>query len=64
VFAHNGAGHLLGGPLWLDIPAPWEDADQAFAGDRDEAPARLAKHRGARESGFDPGARLLLHTGP
>jgi len=21
VFAHNGAGHLLGGPLWLDVPA-------------------------------------------
>src|SRR4029077_12934763 len=33
VFAHNGAGHLLGGPLWLDTPAPWEDADQAFAGE-------------------------------
>ena len=22
VFTHNGAGHLLGGPLWLDVPAP------------------------------------------
>jgi len=59
VFAHNGAGHLLGGPLWLDTPAPWEDADLAFAGDRDEAPDQLARHRGAREPGFDPGARLL-----
>ena len=66
VFAHNGAGHLLGGPLWLDVPAPWEDADQAFAGDRDEAPERPAGRRGARASDFDPGARagLLLHTGP
>jgi len=56
VFAHNGAGHLLGGPLWLDVPAPWADADQAFAeGDDAEASARRDR---ASESGFGP-ARLL-----
>lgn len=31
VFTHNGAGHLLGSPLWLDVPAPWEDADTVDA---------------------------------
>jgi 3',5'-cyclic AMP phosphodiesterase CpdA len=42
VFAHNGAGHLLGAPLWLDVPAPWEDADQAFAAEAEEASASAA----------------------
>ena len=37
VFAHNGVGHLLGQPLWLDVPAPWADAYQAFAQAEDEA---------------------------
>ncbi len=30
VFHHDGAGQLLGTPLWLDVPAPWEDAARAF----------------------------------
>ena len=68
VFAHNGAGHLLGGPLWLDIPAPWADADEAFAAETADAnrpAAESARGEGARESGFRPaGAGLLLNTGP
>ena len=31
VFAHDSRGSLLGGPLWLDVPAPWEAADEALA---------------------------------
>ena len=31
VFTHNGTGHLLGSPLWLDVPAPWEEADTVDA---------------------------------
>lgn len=59
VFAHNTGGHLLGAPLWLDVPAPWEDADQAFA----EAAQAPASARGARagEASFHPAARLLDH---
>jgi 3',5'-cyclic AMP phosphodiesterase CpdA len=30
VFSHDGRGLLLGAPLWLDVPAPWEDAAKAF----------------------------------
>src|SRR6266540_719 len=33
VFAHDGAGHLLGGPLWLDIPEPWYAAEEALGED-------------------------------
>jgi len=33
VFAHDGAGHLQGGPLWLDIPTPWEGVVDVFGGD-------------------------------
>jgi Icc protein len=61
VFAHNGVGHLLGGPLWLDVPAPWADADQAFAETAGEA---LAGSDGASEAGFRPTGRLLFDTGP
>jgi Icc protein len=63
VFAHNGAGHLLGGPLWLDIPAPWADADEAFAADADRPGAESAGREGARESGFRP-AGLVFNAGP
>ena len=41
VFHHDGAGQLLGNPLWLDVPAPWEDADRAF-GAESQFPAPLA----------------------
>ena len=62
VFAHNGAGHLLGGPLWLDVPAPWADADQAFATEGEASPAeRLTSGADARESGFDPADLLVGH---
>jgi 3',5'-cyclic-AMP phosphodiesterase len=30
LFAHDGAGDLLGGPLWLDVPAPWDTVADAF----------------------------------
>jgi len=41
VFAHDGRGGLLlGGPLWLDIPAPWDDAAEAF-GPESSFPAPL-----------------------
>jgi 3',5'-cyclic-AMP phosphodiesterase len=30
VFAHDGRGSLQGAPLWLDVPAPWDDAALAF----------------------------------
>lgn len=30
VFAHDGRGTLLRGPLWLDVPAPWDAAAAAF----------------------------------
>jgi 3',5'-cyclic AMP phosphodiesterase CpdA len=33
VFAHDGAGRLEGGPLWLDVPAPWEGVMDVFGGD-------------------------------
>jgi len=33
VFSHDGAGKLLGGPLWLDVPAPWEAVEEAFGAD-------------------------------
>ena len=33
VFAHDGAGALLGGPLWLDVPAPWDTVAEAFGGE-------------------------------
>lgn len=33
VFAHDGAGRLHGGPLWLDVPAPWEGVMDVFGGD-------------------------------
>ena len=60
VFTHNGAGHLLGGPLWLDIPAPWADADQAFAAEAGEAATeRLARRSETGEASFSPSARLL-----
>ena len=60
VFAHNGAGHLLGGPLWLDVPAPWEDADQAFAAEAGQAPARaLPRRNDPREAGRGPASRLF-----
>lgn len=60
VFAHNGAGHLLGGPLWLDVPAPWEDADQAFAAEAGETASRALPRRDeAREPAFGPSSRLL-----
>jgi Icc protein len=60
VFAHNGAGHLLGGPLWLDVPAPWADADRAFAeaGLGESQSPDLARGDRAGEAGFGP-ARLL-----
>ena len=65
VFTHNGAGHLLGGPLWLDIPAPWADADQAFAAEAGEAATlRLARRSETGEASFSPASGLLLHTGP
>jgi hypothetical protein len=60
VFAHNGSGHLLGGPLWLDIPAPWADADEAFAAEANPPIADSARGEGARESGFRPAAAGLL----
>ena len=41
VFAHDGRGALLGGQLWLDIPAPWDDAAEAF-GSESSFPAPLA----------------------
>ncbi len=59
IFAHNGAGHLLGGPLWLDVPAPWHDADQAFAAEAEEAPVSARRDR-AREPDFGPGAAGLF----
>ena len=31
VFTHDGHGALLGGPLWLDVTAPWEGAHEALA---------------------------------
>jgi hypothetical protein len=61
VLAHNGAGHLLGGPLWLDVPAPWADADDAFAESESAEPS--TGRDGASESSFRP-ARLLLSAGP
>jgi 3',5'-cyclic AMP phosphodiesterase CpdA len=30
LFAHDGAGKLTGGALWLDVPAPWEAVEEAF----------------------------------
>ena len=42
VFHHDGAGRLLGPPLWLDVPAPWEAAAQAFDRDDAQRPAPLA----------------------
>ena len=57
VFTHNGTGHLLGGPLWLDIPAPWADADHAFAAEG--APARLSGRPDTGEAGFSPTSGLL-----
>jgi hypothetical protein len=63
VFAHNGVGHLLGQPLWLDVPAPWADAYQAFAEAEDEALS--AGDDSASEAGLaEAGGRLLLHAGP
>ena len=59
VFAHNGLGHLLGSPLWLDVPAPWEDADQAFAAEAEEQ-AASAGGAGAGETGFHPAAARLF----
>jgi 3',5'-cyclic AMP phosphodiesterase CpdA len=59
VFSHNGAGHLLGGPLWLDVPAPWADADQAFAATEAEDATSLARGDRAGEPGFGPAGRLL-----
>jgi 3',5'-cyclic AMP phosphodiesterase CpdA len=41
VFSHDGRGLLLGAPLWLDVPAPWEDAAKAFGADS-SFPAPLA----------------------
>jgi Icc protein len=41
VFAHDGAGALLGGPLWLDVPAPWDGAASAFGAEAG-LPAPLA----------------------
>ncbi len=41
VFHHDGDGRLLGTPLWLDVPAPWEDADRAFDAES-QFPAPLA----------------------
>ncbi|HLK92386.1 MAG TPA: metallophosphoesterase [Polyangia bacterium] len=41
VFAHDGRGQLLGAPLWLDVPAPWDDAAEAF-GAESSFPAPLA----------------------
>jgi Icc protein len=41
VFAHDGRGLLQGAPLWLDIPAPWDDAAEAFGGES-SFPAPLA----------------------
>ena len=57
VFGHDGAGHLQGGPLWLDIPAPWADADHAFAAEG--APARLSGRADTGEAGFSPTSGLL-----
>jgi 3',5'-cyclic AMP phosphodiesterase CpdA len=31
VFAHDGAGSLLGAPLWLDVPTPWEGVVESLA---------------------------------
>ena len=60
MFSHNGAGHLLGGPLWLDVPAPWEDADQAFAeSEATDRTEQSAGRDGASEPEFGPGAGLL-----
>lgn len=33
VFAHDGAGNVLGSPLWLDVPTPWEGVVEALAAD-------------------------------
>lgn len=33
VFAHDGAGRLSGGPLWLDVPVPWQGVDEALGAD-------------------------------
>lgn len=41
VFHHDGAGRLLGTPLWLDVPAPWDDAVRAFDAET-QVPASLA----------------------
>jgi len=30
VFHDDGAGRLLGPPLWLDVPALWDAAAEAF----------------------------------
>jgi len=57
VFAHNGVGHLLGQPLWLDVPAPWADAYQAFAEAEDAALS--AGDDGASEAGLDQARRLF-----
>ncbi|HXJ20167.1 MAG TPA: metallophosphoesterase [Polyangia bacterium] len=48
VFHHDGAGQLLGTPLWLDVPPPWDDAARAFdaesphGGGENQFPAPLA----------------------
>jgi len=41
VFAHDGSGGLLGGPLWMDVPAPWDDVAEVF-GSEAGLPAPLA----------------------
>jgi Icc protein len=33
VFSHDGAGRLMGGPLWLDVPMPWDVAEATLGDD-------------------------------
>jgi hypothetical protein len=41
VFAHDGLGALLGGPLWLEIPMVWTGISEVFGEDAGP-PFRLA----------------------
>jgi Icc protein len=44
VFAHDGAGSLLGGPLWLETPAPWGSVVEAFGREQDGEPVERGAH--------------------
>ena len=41
VFAHDGVGHLMGGPLWLEAPIPWGGIVETFG---EEAGVRFGWH--------------------